>query len=76
MCGSSGSTALSRKDFSVEKTHIPSRIVAVAAGSLLAALVLTKVVFAADIIDEWETAKVPPKPELKAVTLTARQRRC
>ena len=56
----------------MKKTRIPSRIVAVAAGSLLAALVLTKVVFAADIIDEWETAKVPPKPELKAVTLDSK----
>ena len=39
----------------------------VLAGTLI--LVLTASSFAADILDDWDTAKAPPKPELKAVTL-------
>ncbi len=45
---------------------------------LIGTLVITLVLgagcaaFANDIIDEWGTAKVPPKPELKAVTLDAK----
>ena len=50
-------------------THIASRIVALAAGALLAALLSTTALFAADIIDDWATVKMPPKPELTAVTV-------
>ena len=53
----------------MKNTKLPSRIVVVAAGSLLAALLSTTAVFAADIIDDWATVKAPPKPELKAVLL-------
>jgi len=43
------------------------RRAAVAAGALIIALASSTA--AADIYDEWATAKAPPKPELKAVTL-------
>jgi nicotinamidase-related amidase len=56
----------------VKNTQLPSRIVAVAAGSLLAALLSTTALIAADIIDDWATVKAPPKPELKAVMLDSK----
>ena len=40
---------------------------AVAAGALMLAFAMAA--FAADILDDWDTAKAPPKPEIKAVTL-------
>lgn len=43
------------------------RSAAVAAGALIIAFASSTA--AADIYDEWATAKAPPKPELKAVTL-------
>ena len=43
------------------------RNAAVAAGALLIALAVSS--SAADILDDWDTAKAPPKPELKPVTL-------
>jgi nicotinamidase-related amidase len=43
------------------------RRAAVAAGALIIAFASSTA--AADIYDEWATAKAPPKPELKAVTL-------
>jgi nicotinamidase-related amidase len=42
------------------------RGVAMAAGALLIAFSASS---AADILDDWDTVKPPPKPELKAVTL-------
>lgn len=40
---------------------------AAAAGALVIAFAVSSL--AADILDDWDTAKAPPKPELKAVTL-------
>jgi len=45
----------------------PSRFAAVAAGTLLIALLGSPSV--ADVISEWNTAVVPPPPELKDVTV-------
>jgi nicotinamidase-related amidase len=40
---------------------------AVVAGALMLALAASSL--AADILDDWDTAKAPPKPEIKSVTL-------
>src|SRR3984957_10257759 len=45
----------------------PSRFAAAAAGTLLIALLGSPSV--ADVISEWNTAVVPPPPELKEVTI-------
>ena len=45
-----------------------TRIIGFAAAVVLSAVAAS----ATDIIDEWGTVKVPPKPELKAVTLDAK----
>ncbi|HEV2520904.1 MAG TPA: isochorismatase family protein [Candidatus Acidoferrales bacterium] len=43
------------------------RRTAIMAGTLLVALAVSS--SAADILDDWDSAKVPPKPELKPVTV-------
>lgn len=43
------------------------RSAVVAAGVLMIAFAAS--LFAADILDDWDTVKLPPRPELKAVTL-------
>lgn len=43
------------------------RRAATTAGALMIALAVSTL--AADILDDWDTAKAPPKPELKPVTL-------
>jgi nicotinamidase-related amidase len=45
------------------------RAATVAAGALMIALAASST--AADILDDWEKVKPPPRPELKAVTLEA-----
>ena len=48
-------------------TRILLRGVAAAAGALILAFAASS--FAADILDDWATVKLPPAPELKPVTL-------
>src|SRR6516225_8375081 len=50
------------------RTHMtPSRFAAVAGGALLVALLGSPSV--ADVVSDWNTAVVPPPPELKEVTI-------